>query len=205
MFKNVKLVKEYKNYTETTKKGGRVYNIGGNNPYKSVTTYIKDRNPNKFDEIINQMGIENWNELSYAGTHDGSLFHSYCEQLLENETIQYKKSIHPKLNDYFKTTMKGYLKEHINNIVLSEAVLFSHKYKLAGRVDLIAEFDGVLSVIDFKTSNKPKKKEWIGDYELQTELYRRMFKEMYFINITQKVIIMLEKQEGTIQTFIENI
>lgn len=77
----------------------------------------------------------------------------------------------------------------INNIVAQEIPLFSDMLKVAGRVDVIAEYDGVLSIIDFKTSNNLKTDTMIEDYFLQCTAYSLMFEEMFGIEIPQIVVI----------------
>jgi genome maintenance exonuclease 1 len=85
-----------------------------------------------------------------------------------------------------------------------EAPLLSHVLQLAGTVDLVAEFDGVLSIIDHKTSSKPKKKEWITDYFLQATCYSIAIEEMYGIKITQLVVAVVVDDDPTPQVFVED-
>ena len=67
----------------------------------------------------------------------------------------------------------------INNIRLQEAAMYSTDYTVAGRVDCIGEYDGVLSVIDFKTSTKEKSESWIENYFIQGSAYSQMYKEHF--------------------------
>jgi genome maintenance exonuclease 1 len=85
--------------------------------------------------------------------------------------------------------MKEELSEKVNNIHCLESPLFSHKLKLAGTVDCIAEHNGILSVIDFKTSVRLKKKEQIGNYFMQGAAYATMFTEMSSIPVDRVVIL----------------
>ena len=93
--------------------------------------------------------------------------------------------------------------DKINNIVMQEGSLYSEKWGVAGRVDCIAEYDGKLSVIDFKTSTKDKKEEWVENYFIQTSAYCEMFEEQYGISIDQIVILIVTEAGGT-QTFVKN-
>ena len=77
--------------------------------------------------------------------------------------------------------------DRIDNIHFQEAPLYSHEFGIAGRVDCIAEFDGVLSIIDFKTSAKRKKKEWIESYFVQETGYVKMYEERSGLKIPQIV------------------
>ena len=93
--------------------------------------------------------------------------------------------------------------------------MHSDLLRVAGRADCIAEWDGVLSVIDFKTSNKPKKKEWISNYFQQTAAYAVMFEERTKIPVNQLVVliavdnhqpqIFIEKRDNHIQACIDTI
>jgi genome maintenance exonuclease 1 len=107
------------------------------------------------------------------------------------------------------------LMSKINNIHYQECSLWSEKIGMAGRVDLIAEWDGVLSVIDFKTSKKVKKRDDIFDYFAQECAYALMYDELVGKNIDQLVTVMavendeplvfIEKTEDHINTLAEYI
>ena len=79
--------------------------------------------------------------------------------------------------------------ERINNIYLQEAALYSRHLELAGRVDCIAEFDGELSIIDFKTSAEPKREQYMYDYFVQETAYACMLQEKYDITVKKLVTI----------------
>ena len=79
--------------------------------------------------------------------------------------------------------------ERINNIYLQEAALYSRHLELAGRVDCIAEFDGELSIIDFKTSAEPKRERYMYDYFVQETAYACMLQEQYNITVKKLVTI----------------
>jgi genome maintenance exonuclease 1 len=85
--------------------------------------------------------------------------------------------------------LKTILDERLNNIYFQEEFLYSDRLKCAGQVDCIAEFDGQLSIVDFKTSRKPKKEEWITSYFIQASFYAAAFYERTGIPIKQGVIL----------------
>jgi len=78
---------------------------------------------------------------------------------------------------------------NINKVYLQEAALYSDHLQIAGRVDCIAEYDGVLSIIDFKTSAEQKKEAWLYDYYVQECAYACMLQERYQITVKQLVTI----------------
>lgn len=92
----------------------------------------------------------------------------------------------------------------IDNIHFLEVALFSDQMETAGTCDCIAEYDGVLSIIDFKTSRKKKQKAWIQDYFLQATAYALMYKEMSGIEIKQGVIL-ITGEDGSLDEQIINI
>ena len=85
--------------------------------------------------------------------------------------------------------LKKIIDERLNNVWFQEEFLYSDKLECAGQVDCIAEFDGQLSIIDFKTSRKPKKQEWIENYFVQTAFYAAAFYERTGVPIKQGVIL----------------
>jgi genome maintenance exonuclease 1 len=95
------------------------------------------------------------------------------------------------------------LDQYVDNIQYLEAPLYSDFLKTAGRVDCIAEFDGKLSIIDFKTSRKPKKKEWISNYFMQASCYAVMYEERTEIPVSRTVVI-IAVDGSEPQVFVEN-
>ena len=129
----------------------------------------------------------------------GSQFHKICELYLSNKII-------PNSFDALPMTMFNNTKEELGKINLIhglEKTLWSQELGIAGTSDCIANFANILSVIDFKTSTKPKNKSWISKYFLQECAYSLMYKERTGIDITNLVTI-LAIEDGSTQVFIEN-
>jgi len=139
-------------------------------------------------------------EIKKAAGSRGDKIHDLAEKYLTNKPIdntllttkevELFQRIEPELNN-------------IQNIQLQEQTIWSDTMKIAGRVDCIAEYNGVLSVIDFKTSLKQKKKEWITDYFEQATGYSIMFQERTGIKIG-KIVIIITCEDGMLQVFEEN-
>ena len=91
---------------------------------------------------------------------------------------------------------------NVDGIYAQEAGLYSDKYKVAGRVDCIAEYKGVPSIIDFKTSTKERNDNWNENYYIQGSAYAEMFKERTDIDIEQ-VVILVVTEDGTVQEFVK--
>ena len=92
--------------------------------------------------------------------------------------------------------------DNVDNIHAQECGLYSDKYKVAGRVDCIAEWHGKLAVIDFKTSAKPKKPEWITNYFCQETAYAKMFEERTGERV-ESIVTLIAVSDGTSQLFID--
>ena len=98
--------------------------------------------------------------------------------------------------------MKPYL-DQINNIHCLEKIMYSHKLTLAGQVDCIAEYNGKLSVIDFKTANKERIDTWNHNYYLQCSAYAIMYEELFGTPIEQ-VVVLQSGEDGSCNAFIKN-
>ena len=114
-----------------------------------------------------------------------------------------EKFSHKKMTEKFIKLMQPILDKYIDDIYKQEVPLYSQHLKVAGRVDCVGNFNGTLSIIDFKTARKPKKREWISDYFMQVCGYSIMWEERTGIPITQ-LVIMITPTEGNPQIFIEH-
>jgi genome maintenance exonuclease 1 len=137
-----------------------------------------------------RVGEDVANAISRKATGRGTNVHTLCERYLNNEELG---DIMPDAKEMF-ISLKPLL-NRINNIHYQEAALWSKQLGMAGRVDCIAEFDGELSVIDFKTSKKIKTSADIEDYYWQTTAYALMYEELIGAPINNLVIIMAVEDE----------
>ena len=126
--------------------------------------------------------------------------HKICENYLNNEEDFARKTM-PDSVAMFKS-LQPLLDEHVNNIHALEIPLYSHHLKVAGRVDCIAEYDGKLSIIDFKTSGKLKEESWIKGYFMQCSAYAVMYEERTGIPVSQ-IVIMIAVDSEHPQVFIK--
>lgn len=165
---------------------GRFYVTDAGLKYPSVTTVLADYNKEGIMAWRKRVGEKEANRVSKQATTRGTSVHKLVENYLNNQSV-YDEETLPNAKSVF-LAMKSAL-DKINNIHCLESFLFSHELGLAGQVDCIAEFDGVLSVIDFKTSRRLKKKADIGNYFMQTSAYAQMFEERTGLKVEQSVII----------------
>lgn len=166
--------------------GSRYYVTPTGEKYPSVTTVLSDYNKKAIVEWRKRVGDEKANEISRKATSRGTSVHSIIEKYLKNEQVKHEEMM-PNVKSLF-VRMKQELNK-LNNIHALEENLFSHELGLAGTVDCVAEYDGVLSVVDFKTSTRLKKKDDIKNYFMQGAAYSTMFTEMTQLPIEQVVIM----------------
>ena len=169
--------------------GKRVYATPNGEFYPSITTVIGN-NAKKQAGLAKwraRVGKEKAAAISSRSASRGTKFHSITEDYLNNELDieKYKDSPLPVV--MFEQTKKTF--DRIGNIYLQEAFLYSKHLEVAGRVDLVAEFDGELSIIDFKTSAEPKREAYLYDYFVQETAYACCFQELYSLTVKQLVTI----------------
>lgn len=171
--------------------------------YPSVTTVL-DHSADKTHlyEWRKRVGEEEANRISKRATGRGTAMHNLCEKYVLGEEMDFSSEM-PTTTMLFHQ-MKNFLDRHVDDVYCLEDVLISHKLKVAGRVDLVAEHDGEITIIDFKTSEKTKKKDWITDYFEQASLYGFMFWEMTGIPIKKIVIGIAVADSLEPQVFIES-
>lgn len=175
----------------------------GKTKLKSVTTVLSEVTDNSWvEEWKARVGEEQANKVSVQATNRGNSIHDMAENYVRNNE-GFLQGQMPFNISQFKPIQKT-LYEHVDNVRGIEIVLYSKTLRCAGRSDLIAEYDGVLSVIDYKTSKKVKTEEDIESYFLQSTIYSMMFNAMYQINVPQIVIIMTVDFEDEPLVFIKN-
>jgi len=185
-----KVLKDLK--SETFPDGKRYYTLDDGTRLPSVTTVLGAQKKQAIMEWRKRVGAEEANRISKQATSRGTNVHTICENYLNNKQ-DYMKGIMPDALEFF-LSIKPYL-NNINNIHYQEVALWSKQLGLAGRVDCIAEYEGELAVIDFKTASRPKSRESIMDYFWQTCAYALMYEELIGEPINNLVIIMAVKDE----------
>ena len=178
--------------------GKRFYVTPDGNAYPSITTVLSLQDKPGLKKWREDVGEKEAKRISQESMRIGTAVHQMCEFYLSNYIIKLKDEDR-KIVDTFNRLR--FLLGNINNIVGNEIALYSDLLRVAGTADCIAEYNGVPSVIDFKTSRKPKKEEWIDDYYMQTFAYKLMFEEMTGIEIKQVVILVACIDQFEVQVF----
>ena len=182
------------------KDGVRFYKLPKTDKYyPSVTSITSFKNAKFFKEWRTKIGEDEANRITARATQRGTAFHSIAEDYINGEPDLDKYLDNNPLSVRMFQSAKDTL-NRIDNIHCLESFLYSHYLGLAGRVDCIAEFDGELAVIDFKTSTKEKKEEHIENYFVQETAYAAMFLERTGIEV-KKIVTLIATEEGSIQIF----
>ena len=191
-------IHNFPNLKAKTTEQGRRYFVEGN-AYPSVTTVIGEMKKKSILEWRRKVGEEEANSISKRATTRGNKCHKLAEDYLSNKPLDRYRDDVLSLGMFHQ--IRPYI-DKINNIHALEESLYSHTLKLAGRVDCIAEYDNELAIIDFKTSTKFKREEWIQDYFSQETAYAIMFQELTGLKVKQLVTI-IAVETGTPQVFIK--
>jgi genome maintenance exonuclease 1 len=190
----------YNDLKSVTKKSGRKYTTPKGD-YPSITTILGQKSKAAIMAWRDRIGHEEANRISSQAARRGTAVHTMCEKYVNNDS-EYAKDAMPNILFDFNR-IKDILDERIGIVYGQELPLYSDHLKVAGRVDCVAEFDGKLSIIDYKTSRKTKKKEWIDGYFMQECFYAIAWEERTGIPITQLVTI-ISVDDAPAQIFIEH-
>lgn len=200
MFKHVGLKSHLPNLKSVSHSRKRYYLSPEGTIFPSMTTVLGDLKKDVIMKWRQRVGEEEANRISTQAARRGTSVHHMCEDYINN--LPYLNRRMPNEIEMFNS-IKPILDERIDNVRCQELALWSEHLGVAGRVDCIAEFDGKLSIIDFKTSSKPKREEWIDNYFMQMAGYAIMFEERTGIPVSQVVNVIALENGGQPQVFIQ--
>lgn len=194
------LVEQVPLIEETTERG-RVYITPKGDRLRSVTTILGDKlDKTWLIEWKRRVGEQEAKKISESAARRGSIIHGICERYVKNEE-NYFNDVMP-IHQFMFSPIKSILDKHVDDIYGIEIPLYSLTLKTAGRTDLVAKYDGVTSIIDYKTSKKLKTEGQILSYFLQSTVYSMMFERTYDIQVPQIVIVIAVDNEPKPQVFI---
>ena len=177
--------------------GVRHYPVSDDKVYPSITSITSFKTRKVIQEWRNRVGEEEAERISKKATSRGTKFHEICQNYLENKQLD-KNDYDPLIWFMFHHAKPSL--DKINTVHAIERALYSHQLKVAGRVDCIAEYDGELAIIDFKTAEKIKPEKWIQNYFVQEMFYGCAYYEMTGIPI-QKLITIMVTPSGEVKVF----
>ena len=176
--------------------GVRYYNVN-DRPMVSITSVTSHFNKHIFVDWRKRVGEDEANRITKRATNRGTKTHELIEKHLLNEEVELDN---PSTKMLFTQAKK--VLQNINNIYALEKSLYSNELGVAGTVDCIAEYNGELSIIDFKTAAKPKPREWIENYFVQAAAYACMFYELTDIPV-KKLVILMTCENGEVTVYEE--
>ena len=180
--------------------GVRYYKVGDSDElqkFVSITSVISHFNKEKFTAWRKKVGDEEADKITRKATSRGTDAHTLIENHLKNLELP---TVQPISEHLFKIAKPAL--NRINNIYALEGSLYSQYLGVAGTVDCIAEFDGELSIIDFKTSKQPKPREWIDGYFVQCCAYACMLHELTGLSV-KKFVIIMTCENGEVEVYEE--
>ena len=177
--------------------GCRLYQVPSGDWVPSITSVTSFYNKHIFAEWRARVGEEEANRITKKATARGTDFHEAAQGYLENKELDWKN--HLPATQFMFHHAKPYL-DQIQNVHAIERTLYSEYLGIAGRVDCIAEYEGELAVIDFKTSEKIKPEKWLENYFVQETAYACMYYELTGIPV-KKLITFMVTPGGDVKVF----
>lgn len=186
---------------EKSEVGQRLYLTPDGKRYPSVTTVIADHNKEAIDKWKARVGESKAKKISENASTRGDIVHLALEAYLSNfSTAEIVKKMLPNAKSVY-LNMKTEIDRRLTEVHGLEQPLYSHKLRMAGTTDCVAVYDGMLSIVDFKTALRLKKKEYVHGYFMQLTAYAFMFQELTGHKIEQGVILIGVDNETFAQTF----
>lgn len=166
----------------------RFYQTPSGNLYPSVTTVTSLYNKQEILAWRQRVGAAEANRISVKAANRGTRMHKMCEDYLNNELNEAQKNVMPNVKAMFNS-IKPIIDEYVNNIHGVELPLFSDHLRVGGKCDCIAEFDGKLSIIDFKTASRQKTEDMIENYFMQCSAYAVMYEERTGVTVNRLAVV----------------
>lgn len=200
-FKHEQIHLGYEDLHAKTGSSGRTYTAPDGNTYPSITTVLSILSREAIQEWRARVGEEEANKVSRIASGRGTAVHDLLERYVNNDP-EFSKGVMPHIMQSFHD-VKEQLDTRLSKVYAQEAPLYSEHLGLAGRVDCVGVWDGKNSIVDYKTSRKLKKKEWVKGYFMQCCAYAIMWEERTGMPITQLVVLIAVDNEEP-QVFIEH-
>lgn len=184
----------YSEISSNTEKGGkRVYHTKDGD-YPSITTILgATADKTWLYKWQDRIGKEAADKIKTESATQGTKVHKHLENHFAGKEVDLSNATEHEAQMF--RTMRVSYESDITKVHGQEVCLFSNELKYAGRCDMVGDWQGELAIIDFKTAKKPKKKEWIKDYYLQTLGYALAHDEMYGTNIKKGVVLITIKED----------
>jgi len=200
-FKHETIDLGYDDLSAKTGAGGRTYTAPDGSTYPSITTVLSILSRDSIQAWRARVGEEEANKVSRVAAGRGTAVHDLLEKYVNNDP-DFDKGVMPHILQSFHD-VKEQLDTRLTKVYAQEAPLYSNHLGVAGRVDCVGVWDGKNSIVDYKTSRRLKKKEWVKGYFMQCCAYAIMWEERTGQPITQLVVLIAVDNEEP-QVFIEH-
>ena len=177
---------EHNELESTTIEGKRQY-VTPDGSFPSITTVLGRKKAKAIKQWRERVGAEEANKITTQASRRGTNMHKVVENYLDNYEDYFEKAL-PHVKELF-STIQPIIDDNISLIHGIEVPLWSKHLGVAGRCDCIGVWDNELAIIDWKTSNKLKKEEWVEDYFLQATAYSIMYEERTKQPVGKAVIV----------------
>ena len=200
-FKHETIDLGYDDLSAKTGAGGRTYTAPDGSTYPSITTVLSILSRDSIQAWRARVGEEEANKVSRVAAGRGTAVHDLLEKYVNNDP-DFDQGVMPHILQSFHD-VKEQLDTRLSKVYAQEAPLYSNHLGVAGRVDCVGVWDGKNSIVDYKTSRRLKKKEWVKGYFMQCCAYAIMWEERTGQPITQLVVLIAVDNEEP-QVFIEH-
>jgi ATP-dependent exoDNAse (exonuclease V) beta subunit len=181
--------------------GKRYYVTPGGECYRSVTTILSQLTKDDIQKWRDRVGEQEANKISSSASRRGTKLHLMMEDYVGNvEDFALNKM--PTTTSLF-LDIQPFVDSNLEEVYGIEYPLYSDRLRAAGTSDLICKYAGKPTVLDYKTSSKRKKEEWIENYFIQSTAYALMVKERYDLDIEQ-IVIMIAVEGDNPQVFVKD-
>jgi len=181
---------------------GRVYTVPSGKKYASITTVLSDYKKDVLQNWIERVGKEEADRVAKKAATRGEGLHDAYEKYIRNQLTPLDiRRLFPHVHELF-IPLKKHIDANVGKVYAIEQPLYSDHLKIAGRVDLIAEWNGKISVLDFKSSKRLKEENDIENYFMQCSGYCEMFEERTGVAIDQ-IVVAIGVEGGMSQVFVK--
>ena len=178
---------KFKKVSRVTTDKGRVYSCNGRE-YPSITTVLgRMPKPPEFWAWRERVGAEEANRIGAKALRNGTKMHKLFEDFVDNKPLE--KPLMP-VEQLSYDSVTRVLMENLGDVYCQETYMYSDYLKVAGQVDMVAEWNRIPSIIDYKTSTRVKTIDDIPNYFIQACAYSIMFEECTTVSVPQLVIVM---------------
>jgi CRISPR/Cas system-associated exonuclease Cas4 (RecB family) len=198
-FEHAKEIPALKQIKSRDLKSGRVYVIGKNR-YPSITTVLSILSEEAIEKWRKRVGDREADHISKMASESGSELHLMLEQYVDGQSPVTKDF---RTLDLYLQIQKE-LDKHLGKVYYQEAGLYSDVIKIAGRTDLIAEWDSKLSIIDYKSSKRTKSLDDIEHYFIQACFYSMALEEQTGLKARQLVIVIGNDDNASASVFVQD-